>query len=201
MKVNWTGKRWSVHWGVFVVLLQLCFLTSMLNIHAFGASSGVPQSIAEHKTIYDDPRLLEALNGNLMTSVRQNGYAILIEAENGCEIRGSIRDGPAFQPGWTGLRKFFIADLKVERGCDDEVTSPKNCETTSASRLQDFRNMFKSINKTHGDLFRTSRIDHIEMIRKDTFRISSDIFGYQADIPYTPSGCVPIENDHDHSML
>ena len=66
------GKRCSVRAGFFVVLLQLSFLTTMLNIHALAAL--LDQPIIEFEAILNDPRLLESLNGHLMTSVRHYCY-------------------------------------------------------------------------------------------------------------------------------
>ena len=201
--MNWTRIFFPVLAGVTVALLQLSILTSVLNIHASAALAGFWQSKAEYERIFNDPRLLDGLNGHLMTSVRQDGYTIIIEAENDCVIRGSIRDGPeVLKKGYTGGRIFHVADLKVDRGCEDEVPSPSNCESTSISRLQDFRNLLKKLGETHYGILRTMRIDQIEILGTNTFRISSSnsYAGFlHADIPFTPSGCVTTE-DH-HSML
>ena len=195
MKMNWIGENWSGRGGIVVALLQLSLFASILNTHAWAAYSGFSQSSREYDSIFNDPRLLEGLNGNLMTSIQQDGHKILIEAENGCVIRGSIKDGPELNEGSSGLRTYFVADLKVDKGCEDEVASLKYYEPTSATRLQDFRDLFKKLNKSHYELFRTSNILKIEIVGTHVFRISSSkFFDVYADIAFLPSGCGPPEN-------
>ena len=179
-----------------MALLQLCFLISMLNIHASAAIAGFPQSLVEFRAIFDDSRLLESLNGRLMTSVRNNGYEILIKAEDGYEIRGSIRDLPR-PKGLAGPRLFKISKLKVDRsGQAAKVISPRIGGPTSATRLQDFKNILKNISKLAD--FRTRRIEQIELVGTNTFRISSSKdFGYHVDIPFTPTVYTPPEDHHD----
>ena len=90
MKGNSIGRRFSLRGGVFVALLQLSFLSTVLNIHAAASLSGFYKSFVESDLIFGDSRSLKCLNGHLMTSVRNNGRKFLIEAENGRVIRGSM---------------------------------------------------------------------------------------------------------------
>ena len=207
--MNSTGKRCSVRGGFFVALLQLSFLTSMLNIHASASMAPFHQSTAEYRRIFDDSRLLESLNGHLMTSVRQNGNTILIETESGCVIRGSFRDiprpvtqkpltsgsSPHAQP--TGARLFAISELKADSGCENEVISPTNGGPTTATRLQDFKNVLTKFNDAHYALFRAGSIDNIELVGTNTFRISSDFHHQAADISFTPTVYTPPEDHRD----
>lgn len=189
-----------------MALLQLSFLTTMLNIYTSAAMAGFHQSTAEYRRIFGDSRLLESLNGHLMTSVRHDGYATLIEAENSCVIRGSMRDlprpGPT-RPGGailTGGRLYEISELKVESGCEGGAISPRNGGPTSATRLQDFENLLTKFDQTHYALFRASDIVKIELLGTDTFRISSrESFNVYADISFAPTVYTP-PDDH-HSML
>jgi hypothetical protein len=179
-----TIKRRPVHRGVFVALLQFSFLTSVLNIHALAAMAGFYQSRVEFEAIFNDFRLPESLNGHLMTSVSQDGHKILIKAENGCVIRGSIRNLP-LPEGMMGARKFQISELKVEGGYTDNVISPRDGGPTSANRLQDFKNILTKLDGTYAAKFRMMNIDQIEMIGTDKFRISSRV--HSVDIPFTPT--------------
>ena len=122
-----------------MALLQLSFLTSVLNIHAAAALAPFHQSTVEYRSIFDDSRLLECLNGHLMTSVRNDGHKFLIEAENGRVIRGSIRTIPMTE-GMMG-RRFEISEVEVVSGHADNVISPRDGGPTSATRLQDFKNL------------------------------------------------------------
>ena len=180
-----------------MALLQLSFLTSMLNIHASAALPGLSQSLVEFKAIFNDSRLLEILEGHLMTSVRNDGYKILVKAENGRVIRGSIRDLP-HPLGFCGPRTFEISKLKVYRnGNAAEVISPRSGGTTSATRLQDFKNMLGNLGNTHLTPFRTRSIERVELVGTNTFRISSsEDFGYHVDIPFTPTVYTPPEDHH-----
>ena len=219
MKVTSTGNRCSVRGGFLVALLQLCFLTSMLQIPASARLPDFYQSSVEYRSIFDDSRLLESLNGHLMTSVTQDGHTILIEAENGCVIRGSMRDLPRHIPPRppspsgicftatpsstptvipTGARSFEVSELKVDSGCEDEVISPRNGGPTSATRLQDFKNLLNKLDDTHYALFRSGNIEQIELVGTNTFRISSyKSLGRHADIPFTPTVYAPHDDPHD----
>ena len=191
MKVNSTGKRCSVRGVVFVALLQLSFLTSMLNMHASAAQAPFHQSVAEFEAIFDDSRLLESLKGQLMTSIKHDGYKILVEAENGCVVRGSIRDIPRTD-GSIGLRLFKISKLEVDSRYAGHVISPRSGGPTSATRLQDFKNLLNKLEDAHYALFMGSNIYKIELIGTNTFRITSNkVIGQHADIPFTPTVYTP----------
>jgi hypothetical protein len=195
MKGNSIGRRISFRGGVFVALLQLSFLTSVLNIHAAASLAGFHQSSVEYKRIFDDSRLLESLNGHLMTSVINDGHKFHIEAENGRVIRGSMRTIPP-PKDMTGARRFEISELKVVRGHADKVINPRDGGPTSATRLQDFKNLLTKLDDTHDDLFRTSSIVKIELLGTNTFRISSSkAFDVYADIPFTPTVYTPPDDD------
>jgi hypothetical protein len=195
MKGNSIGRRFSFRGGVFVALLQLSFLTSVLNINAAAAMAGFHQSSAEYQRIFDDSRLLECLNGHLMTSVRNDGHKFLIEAENGRVIRGSMRTIP-LPKGVFGGRRFEISELKVVSGHADNVINPRDGGPTSATRLQDFKNLLTKFTSTHYNLFRASDIVKIELLGTDTFRIASnEAFDVYADIPFTPTMYTPPDDD------
>ena len=179
------GKGCSVRSVFFVVLLQLSFLTSMLNIHALAAL--LDQPIIDFKAILNDPRLLESLNGHLMTSVRHDGQEIVIKAENGGLIRGSIRTIP-FPGGMEGPRRFRISKLRMVRGLADKAINPRNGEPTNATRLQDFKNLLK---KYSG---RLQYIEKIEVIGTNIFRISNS--DDSMDFHFTPTVYTPPEDKH-----
>ena len=141
-----------------------------------------------------------------MTFVTQDGDTILIEAENGCVIRGSMRDLPRYipPPGTfpsaipTGARGYEISELKVHSGCEDEVISPTTGGPTSATRLQDFKNILNNFDDTHYALFKGTGIYQIELAGTNTFRISTfKSIGLHADIPFTPTVYTPLEDYDD----
>ena len=163
---------------------QFSLLTSVLNINALAAMAGFYQSRVEFEAIFNDSRLRESLNGHLMTSVWQDGHKILVEAENGHVLRGSIRNLP-LPEGMMGARKFQISELKVESGYADNVISPKNGGPTSATRLQDFKNILNKLDDTHAAQFKMMNIQQIEVVGTGKFRVSS--IDYSVDISFTPT--------------
>jgi hypothetical protein len=166
-----------------------------LNIHAAASLAGFHQSIVEYERIFNDSRLLESLNGHLMTSVRNNGHKFLIEAENGRVIHGSMRTIP-LPKGMVGRRRFEISELKVVSGHADKVINPRDGGPTSATRLQDFKNLLTKFDDSHCNLFRTSDIIKIELIGTNTFRITSNkAFDVHADIPFTPTVYTPPDDN------
>ena len=178
-----------------MALLQLSFLTSVLNIHAAAALAPFHQSTVEYRSIFDDSRLLECLNGHLMTSVENDGHKFLIEAENGRVIRGSIRNIPMPKRTFGG-RRFEISEVKVVSGHADNVINPGDGGPTSATRLQDFKNLLTKFDDSHDDLFRASDIVKIELLGTKTFRITSNkAFDVHADIPFTPTVYTPPDDD------
>lgn len=184
MKLNPITKRCPVRGGVSVALFQLCLLSSMLNIHTLAAMAGFYQSRVEFEAIFNDSRLRESLKGHLMTSVRHDGHKILIKAENGCVIRGLIRNLP-LPEGMMGARKFQVSELKVESGYADNVIISTNGGPTSETRLQDFKNLLTKLDDTYAAEFRMMNIDQIEMLGTDKFRISS--IDHFVDIQLTPT--------------
>ena len=159
----------------------------MLTIHVLAALHPYSQSLIEFEAIFNDPRLLESLNGHLMTSVSNNGQEIVIKAENGGVIRGSMRTIP-FRWGMVGPRRFRISKLRMVRGLADKAINPRNGEPTNATRLQDFKNLLK---KYSG---RLQYIEKIEVIGTNIFRISNS--DDSMDFHFTPTVYTPPEDKH-----
>ena len=113
-----------------------------MTIHVFASLHPYSQSVIEFEAIFNDTRLLESLNGHLMTSVSNDGRKIVIKAGNGGVIRGSIRT-ISFRGG-RGARRFRISKLRMVRGLADKAINPRNGEPTSATRLHDFKNLMKN---------------------------------------------------------
>lgn len=189
------GKRRSVRGGFFVVLLRLSFLTLTLNIHALASICGFSQCQLEFQAIFNDPRLLKSLNGHLMTSVTNDGYKFVIKTENGGVISGSMRDIP-LPKGMFGSRSFQISKLGMESGLADKAINPRNGEPTSATRLQDFKNLLENLDDTHDAKFRANSITKIVVLgtKMNIFRISNSCISM--DIHFTPTVYTPPEDQH-----
>ena len=90
-----------------------------------------------------------------------------------------------------------ISELKVVSGHADEVINPRDGGPTSATRLQDFKNVLKKLHSTHDKIFRAREMVKIELLGTNTFRIASieglDVY---ADIPFTPTVYTPPDDDH-----
>ena len=191
------GKRCSLRSGFFVVLFQLSFLTSMLTIHVFASLHPYSQSVIEFEAIFNDTRLLESLNGHLMTSVSNDGRKIVIKAGNGGVIRGSIRTIP-FRGRMVGARRFRISKLRMVRGLADKAINPRNGEPTSATRLQDFKNLMKELGGAADFEKKSNKLKYIgkiEVLGTNILRISNSMDSdHSMDIHFTPTVYTPPEN-------
>lgn len=84
----------------------------------------------------------------------------------------------------------------MESGLADKAINPRNAESTSATRLRDFKNLWENLDDTHYAKFRASSIEKIEVLGKkmNIFRIS--IRDISMNIHLTPAVYMPPEDQH-----